>query len=93
MVDTVGISVVCAYPEEQTVLPLEVAAGTTLGQVCALPEVRRLAGDADLDPERVGVFGELKSPDYVPREGDRVEIYRPLIMDPKEARRKRAQAG
>ncbi|MCY1304044.1 Protein RnfH [compost metagenome] len=40
---------------------------------------------------RVGIFGKLKTPDAVVREGDRVEVYRPLTADPKQARRKRVQ--
>jgi putative ubiquitin-RnfH superfamily antitoxin RatB of RatAB toxin-antitoxin module len=45
----------------------------------------------ELDPARVGIFGHKASLDQVLREGDRVEIYRPLIADPKEARRQRAR--
>ena len=44
------------------------------------------------DPDHcpVGIFGKKKAPDTVLREGDRVEIYRPLVADPKDARRRRA---
>jgi putative ubiquitin-RnfH superfamily antitoxin RatB of RatAB toxin-antitoxin module len=42
---------------------------------------------------KTGIFGELAGPETVLKEGDRVEIYRPLAVDPKEARRRRAAAG
>jgi uncharacterized protein len=47
--------------------------------------------DIDLAACRVGIYGKLKPLDALLREHDRVEIYRPLIADPKEARRKRAE--
>ena len=44
-----------------------------------------------IDPAAIGIFGRKAPPEQVLREGDRVEIYRPLIADPKEARRRRAE--
>ncbi|MFS0753977.1 RnfH family protein [Noviherbaspirillum sp. 1P10PC] len=49
-----------------------------------------LLPDFDADPCPVGIFGKKKAPDTVLRDGDRVEIYRPLVADPKDARRRRA---
>ena len=54
------------------------------GVLVAMPEI-------DLATCRVGVYGKLTTLDTVLQEGDRVEIYRPLIADPKESRRRRAQ--
>lgn len=46
--------------------------------------------EIDLTVNRVGIFGRLCSLDTIPRHGDQIEIYRPLVADPKKARRKRA---
>jgi uncharacterized protein len=46
--------------------------------------------EIDLEQSRIGVFGKLRRPDEQVRAGDRIEIYRPLIADPKESRRRRA---
>ncbi len=85
------VEVVYALPEEAHRVHLELVAGATVGE--ALEAVRRLPPfDAlALDSMPVGVFGELVSSDRVLQEGDRVEIYRPLKMDPREARRRRAE--
>lgn len=45
------------------------------------------------DPAHLGVFSRKVGPEYVLKDGDRLEIYRPLTLDPKEARRRRAQEG
>lgn len=57
----------------------EVGSGSTLADV--LGEIN----------EPVGVFGELKAPDYILQDGDRIEFYQPLLIDPKDARRARAK--
>ena len=49
--------------------------------------------EIDLDKNQIGIFGKLSQLDHVMRERDRVEIYRPLIADPKEIRRQRAAEG
>ena len=85
------IQVCYAKTDQQLLHDLTVPAGTTLheaikqsGALVAMPEI-------DLATCRVGVYGKLKALDTVLQEGDRVEIYRPLIADPKESRRRRAQ--
>lgn len=86
------IEVTYALPERQWLESIEVPAGTT-----AMEAVRRsgLAGAfREFDPEAhsLGIFGRQCEPDRVLRAGDRVEVYRPLAVDPKEARRLRARA-
>lgn len=84
------VEVVHALPGEQELTALEVAPGTT-----ALEAVRA-AGLAeripDFDPSRaaLGIFGQACDRETVLRPGDRVEILRPLEVDPKESRRRRA---
>ena len=59
----------------------------------ALDQARRLAGEAEVPWQgRVGIFGALCDRNEVPRDGDRIEIYRPLKADPKENRRARVKA-
>ena len=71
---------------------LEVAAGTTLAEAITLSGLPEMFEDFELDLTNVGVFGHKANPEQVLLAGDRVEIYRPLIADPKEVRRQRALA-
>ncbi|PWK89858.1 RnfH family protein [Fulvimonas soli] len=82
----IRVEVVLALPGEQHVRRLEVPGGTTAGQAVALAG---WAGDPAGAPP-LGIFARRVAADHVLRDGDRVEIYRPLLRDPKEARRQRA---
>lgn len=84
-VPTLQVAVCYATATDQRLVSLTVSQGTTLEQAAhiAFP-------DLDILQHRVGIFGKLKTPDTVLREHDRVEIYRPLLADPKESRRLRA---
>lgn len=91
--ETITIEVVYGLPREQALLVLAVPAGTTAREAVRLSGLAaRFPG---LDPESapLGIFGKLeKSPETrVLRAGERVEVYRPLLIDPKEARRLRAE--
>jgi putative ubiquitin-RnfH superfamily antitoxin RatB of RatAB toxin-antitoxin module len=90
-VGDITIEVVYALPDRQLVVPLTVVAGTTLRQAA---QQSGLPAQFGLAPEalNLGVFGRLeKAPDTATvRQGDRVEIYRPLTIDPKAARAARA---
>ena len=85
------VEVVYALPEEQILIELEVEEGTTVQE--AIERSGILARFPQIDPECVplGIFGRLVTRGAPLRDGDRVEIYRPLIIDPKEARRKRVK--
>ena len=84
-------TVVYATPERQWVWPVTLADGADVG--AALARAREQAGALPVPWNGdVGIFGELCNRDAVPRDGDRVEIYRPLKLDPKESRRARATA-
>ncbi len=95
MEDAEHISVEVAYakPEEQLILKLDVLPGTTLRQAIEQSGILERFPEIDLSQLKAGVFGKLKKLDQTLREGDRVEIYRPLIADPKEVRKQRAAAG
>lgn len=87
------VEVAYALPQEQVILPLQVEQGSTLSQAIEQSGIRQKFPEIDLARSKVGIFGKLAKPDTVLRDKDRVEIYRPLIADPKEVRRKRAEEG
>jgi len=91
--EKIPVEVAYARPDEQVILPLEVAPGTTLGEAIQASGILERFPEIDLRVNKVGVFGKIARPDAVLSPGDRVEIYRPLIADPKEARKRRAAAG
>ena len=85
-------TVVFAAPERQWSWTVTLADGATIRD--ALDAARKAAGEIAVPWEAdVGIFGELCARDAVPLDGDRIEIYRPLRLDPKESRRARVQAG
>ena len=88
---TINIEVAYALPEQQVIIPLQVNIGTTIQKAIELSGICEQFDDIDLTTSKVGIFGKAEKPDTELREKDRVEIYRPLIADPKESRRKRAE--
>lgn len=86
----IRVEVVLAMPERQELVALEVPAGTTVAEAITLSGLPDRFEGFEPDLTKVGVFGHKTSPEQVLIEGDRVEIYRPLIADPKEVRRQRA---
>jgi len=88
---TIRVEVVYALPGRQVLVGIDVPPGTTLMEAIDRSGIREAFDDLEVDPEQVGVFGHKQPPDHVLRDGDRVEIYRPLIADPKEVRRARAR--
>jgi putative ubiquitin-RnfH superfamily antitoxin RatB of RatAB toxin-antitoxin module len=87
---TIHVEVVLAMPGRQELIALEVVAGSNIADAIARSGLPGMFEGFELDPEKVGIFGQKASLDQVLRDGDRVEIYRPLIADPKEVRRQRA---
>lgn len=84
--------VVYALPERQWTWRVELDASATVEE--ALRRARETAGAVEVPWDAdVGIFGAPCPRDAVPRDGDRIEIYRPLRSDPKESRRARAAAG
>ena len=89
---TIPVEVVYALPERQTLLVLQMPAGATVREAIEQSGVLQLHPEIDLSQAVVGIFGRRSSLDAHLREHDRVEIYRPLTADPKDARRRRARA-
>ncbi len=90
MPDTLGVEVVFALPNEQRLVELQVPAGTTVAGVIDASGIREAFPDIDIDALKRGIWGRIVSDDERVRAGDRVEIYRPLVVEPREARRLRA---
>jgi uncharacterized protein len=89
--DLIDIEVVYASPEGQVVRPLTVAVGTTAVEAVELSDIGGFVPGLVWDRQRLGIFSRRVEPDQVLAAGDRVEIYRPLTLDPMEARRRRAR--
>jgi len=87
------IEVAYALEKEQTLLSLEVDEGTTLKQAVEISEILDKYPKINLKIDKTGIFGKIAKLDVVLREKDRVEIYRPLIADPKKVRKERAAQG
>ena len=87
------IEVAYVKPGDQILRALEGKPGITVEQAIRNSGIIEDCPEIDLGKNKVGIFGKAAKLDAELRAGDRVEIYRPLIADPKEARKKRAQQG
>ena len=88
-----SIEVEVAYAERhrQILRALRLPAGSTVAQAIAAARILDVVPDQPV--WTTGIFGRLVQADEVLSDGDRVELYRPLLLDPKEARRRRAKSG
>jgi putative ubiquitin-RnfH superfamily antitoxin RatB of RatAB toxin-antitoxin module len=87
----ITVEVVYALPAEQVITPLQVPLGATVEQAIRLSGLLKRCPEISLTTAPVGVFGKIVTLDTPLHAGDRVEIYRPLTVDPKEARRRRVK--
>ena len=87
----ISVEVVYALPEKQYLRRVLLAAGSTVEQAIIASGLLELRSDIDLAKNKVGVYSRPVKLTDVVNDGDRVEIYRPLIADPKELRRQRAE--
>lgn len=84
------VEVVYASPQRQLVVPLTLKAPVTAGEAIQRSGIARQFPELDLARVTIGIFGSIVKAQVLLREGDRVEIYRPLLADPKAVRRARA---
>ena len=89
----IRVEVVYALPAEQAILQVNLLEGATVEDAIRASGVLDAHPEIDLAKNKVGIFSKLVKLDETVRDRDRVEIYRPLIADPKEVRRKRAEEG
>ena len=88
--ELIPVEVACALPARQALLRLDVPQGSTARDAVQRSKIAEQFPELDVESAPLGVFGQSVEANYTLRAGDRVEIYRPLIADPKAARRKRA---
>ena len=89
----ITVEVAYALPHEQLIVPVKVQIGTTAENAIYASGIMKKFPEIDLAVNKIGIFGKLGKLDAVLKAGDRVEIYRPLIADPKEVRRQREAEG
>lgn len=87
----IEVEVAYAKPEEQVIVALHMPQGATIMQAVTLSGLLKRFPEISLSDLKVGVFGNVCKSEQIAKQGDRVEIYRPLRHDPKEARRLRAR--
>lgn len=91
--ENIRVEVTYALPQRQEVVPLTLPPGTTLQQAVEASGLLVQYPEIDVAKGKFGIYSKLAKPDTVLRDRDRVEIYRPLIADPKEVRKQRAAEG
>ena len=89
----ITVEVAYALPDEQLIIPIKVVDGATAEEAIKASGIIGKFSDIDLNINKIGIFGKLTKLDTKLRHLDRVEIYRPLIADPKEVRKQRAADG
>ncbi|MFP5381690.1 MAG: RnfH family protein [Gammaproteobacteria bacterium] len=90
---TITVEVVYALPAIQSLRKIGIDDGVTVEEAIRRSGILKDFPEIDLATSKVGIFSKLVKLDEAVRDRDRIEIYRPLIADPKEVRRKRAEAG
>lgn len=93
MPNDILIEVAYALPQKQLIIPIKIKAGVTAEEAIKISGIMKKFSEIDLTKNQIGIFGKLTQLDHVMRDHDRIEIYRPLIADPKEIRRQRAAEG
>lgn len=93
MSNNITVEVAYALPHEQIIIPVSVAPETTAEAAISASNIMAKFPEINLSINKIGLFGKLTKLDTPLRHLDRVEIYRPLIADPKEVRRQRAADG
>jgi uncharacterized protein len=88
--EKINIEIIYALPEEQILLSQIVQSGVSVEQAIIESGILNRYPEIDLSVNKVGIFSKATQLNEILREGDRIEIYRPLIADPKEARKKKA---
>ena len=91
MAEMIRVEVVFATPERQELVALELQAGSTVAEAIRESRLQAVFSAADFDELQTGIWGRVVERSTALREGDRVELYRPLERDPREARRELAR--
>ena len=89
--ELIQVEVSYAAPDKQLILPVNVPVGSSARDAAEMSGIARKFPEIDLATQPMGIFGHQIKPAQPLKEGDRVELYRPLQCDPKEVRRRRAK--
>ena len=89
----ISAEVAYALPNQQLILKVQLEEGSSAEAAIVASGIIKKFPEIDLAQNKIGIFGKLVKLDTVLRDHDRVEIYRPLIADPKEVRKQRAAEG
>ena len=93
MKKTIYIEIAYAKPDVQKIFSLNVTEGTSIEEAIVRSGILVAFPEIDLTKNKVGIFSKTAKLDTILREKDRIEIYRSLLADPKDIRRKRAEEG
>ena len=91
--NSIQIEVVYPLPNKQEIFSVELPSGSTIQSALEASGVLAKYPEIDLAKNKLGIFSKLSKVDAVLRDRDRIEIYRPLIADPKAVRKQRAEEG
>lgn len=91
MAEQITVEVAYAKPGRQSLLTLSVGLHCTVREAIEQSGILQQFPDIDLNVQKVGIWSRPVKPDELLKAGDRIEIYRPLIADPKDLRRRRAE--
>lgn len=87
----ISIEVAYATPDAQKIIAIEVPEQTTIEEAITISRIVTFFPEINLTSQNVGIFSQRRNLSDQVKEGDRIEIYRPLLIDPKEARRHKAK--
>ncbi|GAA5136846.1 RnfH family protein [Thalassotalea piscium] len=87
----IQVEVVYGVPHKQEIITISVKQGTTIAQAIDLSGIKSIFKEIDLTKHNVGIWNRSAKLTDVVNDLDRIEIYRPLIADPKEVRKRRAE--
>jgi len=87
------VEVIFALPDEQIAIDVELPGEATVDDAIRESKIMEKYPEIDLEVNKTGIFGKPAKRDAALHQGDRVEIYRPLIADPKEMRKQRAKSS
>ena len=90
MPEEILVEIAYALPEEQVIISIKVPTIFNVQQAIEKSGIQKKFPSIDLSKNKVGIFGKKTTLHHLLNDRDRIEIYRPLILDPKEMRRKRA---
>ena len=93
MNDLITLEVAYAIPKKQIIISFKAPKEITVKEASVLSGIKKKFNEIDLTKNQLGIFGKITSLEAKLKHKDRIEIYRPLIADPKEIRRKRADTG